>query len=57
VVCEYEDVAVLWNQGVKTDGKVLVNRPGIIIKNNRDESCLLIRGSNAIRKECNTKGH
>jgi hypothetical protein len=30
-VCEHEDVTVLWNQGVHTDGEVTANKPDIII--------------------------
>jgi hypothetical protein len=29
VVCEHEDIRVLWNQGEQTDREVLANRPGI----------------------------
>jgi hypothetical protein len=32
---------VLWNQGVQTDRQVLTNRPDIIVKNNKDRTCLL----------------
>jgi hypothetical protein len=31
-VCEYEDVTVLWNQGVHAGKEVTANRPEIIIK-------------------------
>jgi hypothetical protein len=41
-VCEHEDITELWNQGVKTDRKVLANSPHIIIKNKKDKICLLI---------------
>jgi hypothetical protein len=34
-VTEYEDVTVLWNQGIQTDREVLANRPDIIIKTRR----------------------
>jgi hypothetical protein len=34
-VCKHEDIRVLWNQGVQRDSDVLVNRPYIIIKNNK----------------------
>jgi hypothetical protein len=32
-VTEHKDLTVLWNQVMKIDGKVLVNRPDIIVKN------------------------
>jgi hypothetical protein len=41
-VCEHEDIAVLWNQGVETDREVLASRPDIINRNKKDEICLLI---------------
>ena len=41
-VCEKGDVTVLWNQAVHTDREVTVNRPVIIIKNKKEETCTLI---------------
>jgi hypothetical protein len=41
-VCEYEDVTVLWNQGVHADREVTANRPDIIIKNKNEKTCMLI---------------
>jgi hypothetical protein len=35
-VCKHEDITVLWNQGVQTEGEVLANRPAIIIKNKKE---------------------
>jgi hypothetical protein len=32
-VCEYEDVTMLWNQGLYTDTAIIANKPDIIIKN------------------------
>jgi hypothetical protein len=40
-VCEHEDIAVMWNQGVQTR-EFMANRPNIIIKNNKDKLCFLI---------------
>ena len=37
-----EDVTILWNQGVQTEGEVMANRPDIIIKNNEEKTCLQI---------------
>jgi hypothetical protein len=41
-ICYYEDITVLWNEGVQTDTEVLANRSDIIIKNKTDKMCLLI---------------
>jgi Uma2 family endonuclease len=59
-VCQHEDIAVLWNQGVQTDREVLANRPDIIIKNMKDKICLLIEVAipsdrNVIQKESENK--
>jgi hypothetical protein len=40
--CEHEDITVLWNQVVKTDGEVLADRLDIIINNKENKICLLI---------------
>jgi hypothetical protein len=42
LVCEHEDVTVLWNQGVRTDREVTADRPDIIIKNTKEKTCILI---------------
>jgi fructose-1,6-bisphosphatase/sedoheptulose 1,7-bisphosphatase-like protein len=42
IITEHEDVTVLWNQGIKTDREVVANRPDIVIKNEKDKTCLLI---------------
>jgi hypothetical protein len=34
-VCQYEDIRVLWNQGIQTDREVLANRHDITIKNKK----------------------
>jgi hypothetical protein len=31
-VTEHEDITVLWNQGIQTNGEVLANRPDIMVK-------------------------
>jgi len=36
------DVTLLWNQEVHTDREVTGNRPAIIIKNKKEETCTLI---------------
>jgi hypothetical protein len=41
-VCENEDVTVLWNQGVHTDREVTANKPDIIIKSEKEKTCILI---------------
>jgi len=33
---------VLWNQAVQTDREVTANRPDIIIKNKKEETCTLV---------------
>jgi hypothetical protein len=40
--CEHENVTVLWDEGVQTDGGVLVNRANIIIKKRKDVICMFI---------------
>jgi hypothetical protein len=37
LVCEHEDVRVLWNREVHTDREVTANRPGIIIKTKKTQ--------------------
>jgi hypothetical protein len=59
-VTEHEDITVLWNQGIQTDREVLANRPHIIVKNNKDKTCLLIdvaipSDKNVIQKEAENK--
>jgi hypothetical protein len=59
-VSQHEDITVLWNQGVQTDREVLANRPGIIIKNKKDKTGLLIdvaipSDRNVIQKESENK--
>jgi hypothetical protein len=60
LVCQHEDITVLWNQGIQTDREVLANRPDIIIKNMKDKICLLIdvaipSDRNLIQKESGKK--
>jgi hypothetical protein len=60
LVCEHEDITVLWNQGVQTDREVLADRPDIIIKNKKDKIFLLIDVAipldrNIIKKESENK--
>jgi hypothetical protein len=60
LVCQHEDITVLWNQGVETGRAVLANRPDIIIKNMKDKICLLIdvaipSDRNVIKKETKKK--
>ena len=57
---EEEDVTVLWHQAVNTDGEVTANRPGIIIENNNENTCMLIyvaipADRNALEKEAKKK--
>jgi hypothetical protein len=59
-VTEHEDITVLWNQGIQTDREVLANRPDIIFKNKKDQTCLLIdvaipSDKNVIQKEAEKK--
>jgi hypothetical protein len=51
---------VLWNQGVHTDIEVTANKPGIIIKNKREKTCMLtdvaiLADRNVIQKEAAKK--
>jgi hypothetical protein len=60
LVCQHEDITVLWNQGVQIDREVLANRPDIIIKNKKDKICLLVdvaipSDRNVIQKESEKK--
>jgi len=41
-VYEQEDVRVLWHQALNTDREVTANRPGIIIKNNNENTRMQI---------------
>jgi hypothetical protein len=41
-VTEHEDITVLWNQGVQTNGEIVANRPGIIVLDKMDRTCLLV---------------
>jgi hypothetical protein len=50
------NVTVLWNQAVHTDREVTANRPDIIIKNKKVETCKLIEVAipedrNVVQKE------
>ena len=59
-VCEEGDVTVLWNQAVHTDREVTANRPDIIIKNKKEETCTLIdvaipTDRNVVQKEAEKK--
>jgi hypothetical protein len=59
-VYEEGDVTVLWNQAVHTDREVTANRPDIINKNNKEETCTLIdvaipADRNVVQKEAETK--
>ena len=56
LVYEEGDVTVLWNQAVHTDREVAANRPDIIIKNKKEETCTLrdvaiSAGRNVVQKE------
>ena len=55
-LCEEGDVTVLWNQAVHTDRKVTVNRPDIIIKNNKEKKMHTNRCGNTCRQKCCAKG-
>jgi hypothetical protein len=59
-VRQHKDITVLWNQGVQTDKEVLSNKPDIIIKNLKDNICLLTdvampSDRNVIHKESGKK--
>jgi len=61
-VYEQENITVLWHQAVITDREVTANRPGIIIKNNNKNTCMLIyvyvaipADRNALQKEAEKK--
>jgi hypothetical protein len=53
VVCEHENITVLWNQGVQTKRFWSIGQPDIIIKDMEDNICLLIIPSdrNVVHKE------
>jgi len=60
LVYEEGDVTVLWNQVVHTDREVTANRPDIIIKNKKEETCPLIdvampADRNVVQKEAEKK--
>jgi hypothetical protein len=60
LICQHEDITVLWNEGIQADKEVLANRPDIIIKNMKDKICLLTdvaiqSDSNVIQKESEKK--
>jgi hypothetical protein len=40
--CMNRKMSVLWNQAVHTDREFTANRPDIIIKNTKRETCILI---------------
>jgi hypothetical protein len=59
-VFEEGDATVLWNQAVNTDREVTANRPAIIIKNDKEETCTLIdvaipADRNVVQKEAEKK--
>ena len=59
-VYEEGDFTVLWNQAVHTDKEVTANRPDIIIKNKKEETCTLIdvaipADRNFVQKEAEKK--
>ena len=59
-VYEEGDITVLWNQAVNTDIEVTANRPDIIIKNKKEETCTLIdvaipADRNVVQKEAEKK--
>jgi hypothetical protein len=54
-ICDKEDVTVFWNQGVHTDREVVANRPDIIIKNKKQNACILKRRGNTGGRKCNAK--
>jgi hypothetical protein len=41
-VFEEGDVTMLWNQAVHTHTEITANRPDIIIKNKKENTCTLI---------------
>jgi hypothetical protein len=56
----YEEVTVLWNQAVHTDREVTANRPDIIIKNKKEQTCTPIdvaipTDRNVMQKEAEKK--
>jgi hypothetical protein len=59
-VYEKGDDIVLWNQAVHTDREVTANRPDIIIKNTKENTCTLIyvaipADRNYVQKEAEKK--
>jgi hypothetical protein len=41
-VCEHEDVTVLRTQGLHTDREVTASKPDIVIKNEKEKTCILM---------------
>ena len=39
-VCEYEEVTVLWHQGLHTDKETTENRSDIIVKTKKEKTCI-----------------
>ena len=41
-VTEKDNITVLWDTPIQTDGEIKANRPDIVIKNKKEKNCLLI---------------
>jgi len=60
LVYERKDITVWWNQAVHTNREVTANRPDIIIKNQKEKTCILIDVAipavrNVVQKEVEKK--
>jgi hypothetical protein len=55
-VCDYEDVTVLWNQGVCTKKEVTANRPNIIIKKQKRENTHTDKCGSTSGQKCHATG-
>jgi hypothetical protein len=47
---------VLWNQAEHTDRELTANMPGVIIKNKKDITCILIDVAKDSVHKCHVKG-
>jgi len=48
-------IYVLWKKAVQTDREVTANRPDIIIKNEKEKTCIMIDFCNTCGQKCCAK--
>ena len=54
-VTEKDNITVLWDTPIQTDGEIKANRPDIVIKNKKEKNCLLIDMSIPTEKNTSVK--